>query len=591
MTRASYIFVFLILSLLFGCDRALDNRYEGLVVVPIQEVPVDPVNGGNVLETPIDAAGTLVRVDIPRRRPDTIPLRELTSSEAIAAADEAAQNASLATDSLLAAQDAQAEALTRLSETQFDLTQILEEQARLAEEAVPLGTDGLDLDIDGLETSDLETDGTVAAPDAFESTPLLDDSALSDNPPIAEPPLARPTPFPQSFYQLDRFLAEQAERERLTAEADRLAAIALDRVTAAEQLATERAEIERLAAEAAADAKRAEDAIAARREQQAAAEIAAAEAATEAARLAGTEQINEIPTLAPAAVSDTVSDTVPATVEVRSISLPLSYDTAVPIDSVQDLQQIFDEADYNLARLIGGEPAPALILQNLPRDLNGLRENNAPLQRELLIKSVLPLCLVANARIQAERDYILSNEHPENTSGPVRDPVIRGLRAKYQAATHQDLLAKAQTIPVSLCLAYAILASDWGANLTALDQNALFGSWVMDLKNKTQVFPATVLDDEGAKSVSFPSLQASTDAFALFINRDHAFKIFREERNRRTQQGNLLSGLIAAEYVAGLTPNDSTLISTLIQTIRDNQLDQYNLVRLQNGPRRAIPVL
>ena len=94
----------------------------------------------------------------------------------------------------------------------------------------------------------------------------------------------------------------------------------------------------------------------------------------------------------------------------------------------------------------------------------------------------------------------------------------------------------------------------------------------------------------GAPTVLFSSLQAATDAFALHLNRDPLLADFRDERARGALQNRVLSGRVAAEFMANLAPENPELVSQLIAIIREYRLDEYDLARL-GGVRRAVPVL
>ena len=70
-----------------ACDRAIDDRYAGLVVIPVEEVPLDELSEDQAEAGALDPIYELVSTDIPRVRPDRIPERESTPAQAANAAN------------------------------------------------------------------------------------------------------------------------------------------------------------------------------------------------------------------------------------------------------------------------------------------------------------------------------------------------------------------------------------------------------------------------------------------------------------------------------------------------------------------------
>ena len=52
---------------------------------------------------------------------------------------------------------------------------------------------------------------------------------------------------------------------------------------------------------------------------------------------------------------------------------------------------------------MAGQPVPNLIVQRMPEDMADLGAQNRALMKDVFIKTVLPLCLRANARVAEER--------------------------------------------------------------------------------------------------------------------------------------------------------------------------------------------
>ena len=482
-------------AMLVGCDRAISDRYGGLVVAPIQEV--------------------------------------------ILIEDEAEQDDEFAANSLPAPRPA-------------------EIPARAA-----------DLSPVEIEDTDLDVDLALNTPVPDPELPLVEDVIIEDpleievidsvqvgllNPDEAYVPEPRPNSWPASFENLEAFLIAQAEAEEAArlAEEERLAEEA--RLLAAQEEAARQAEAERLAA---------------------------LEAEQEAERLAAESAASVTQaTTAPLAVRAPRSDDLP------SLLLPLSYEDGVALSTPEELKTFYADQAYDLTRVIAGSPVPGLILQRLPKDLGELNSTDRALLKEIYIKAALPLCLVANERVLIERAHVLSREDVREDLSQAIDPAVRGLAAKYNTDSRSELLKRLDTVPVSLCLAQAILESRWGLSDLTTDHNALFGPWAIAANEG----PLSEVDLDPDQVLTFASLQASTDAYVLYLNRSDALAQFREDRADAMMNGLILSGQKAAAHIQAFdseTPNYSTLILRLIE---ENELDQYDLARLSLD-RTAVPVL
>ena len=521
----SRIFTSIFLTAAFGlsaCDQAIDDRYGGLVVVPVEEEVIFDS------EPP-----TLVAAAIPPRRPDSvlgpIPIVILDDEdlpqpqEIVIAEDEALADLALAgaEASLSAAEQALAEerALAQAATLDFGLS---ETGQAVQDPDLSFGSNG-----SGGDVADLSFGSADLAPSGdFGSLAGLQE--------------------------------------------------------AQEQLALAQQEAARLAGGITPIANLEEDS------QTGDPDLGSPIEGTPTSNAIETDLANVIDTASSNASDVSPDEGETSKVAQRSIFLPLSYDDGEPLITPSDLEDLYQEASYDLTQVIAGEPVPGLILQRLPERLGALNQSDRPLLKELFIKTALPLCLVSNERIRQERAYVLNAEDTSEQLMEVRDPVIAGLGAKYSVTTRRDLLKAVDTIPVSLCLAQAIFESRWSLEETSIKQNALFGGWVRGQTNADSAGPTEESLEEGAL-VSFASLQAATDAYALHLNRDSSFAEFRDARVIQHQEQGTFSGLDGAAFVSAYAPKTPEYADLLVLLIRENQLDQYDLAQL-SGERTAVPV-
>ena len=131
---------------------------------------------------------------------------------------------------------------------------------------------------------------------------------------------------------------------------------------------------------------------------------------------------------------------------------------------------------------------PALALTRLPPDFGGEMPVNR--RKTLFLSSVLPLILLANAEITADRARLRLMVTKGGVTARGRtwldaqaarygfDPKTIAEAPPVRLA--QRLLSHVDTVPVSLALAQAAAESGWGRSRFARDGNALYGQWTMN---------------------------------------------------------------------------------------------------------------
>ena len=542
---------------LAACDQAIEDRYAGLVVVPVEEIAVGTDRG------------IRVAVDIPRQRLGPIPPREMTRQEARLAAQIAAEEAQEAGGQTQAAQVSLEVAEARLAEVLAALDALDEAQtvatAQAAEQIAAANQPNLAEDVVTLDISALELASNGASPSLALGNFL---------------PALRPNSFPKSFTQLDAFLTEQARLEqeiRLAEEAAVAAQIAAAQAEAARLAAAQEAAA-RQAAEAEAAVQAAAQTATAQAAEEQAARAAAAQAAMQAAAIEG--ETGEQSTVGGVGrVGRVGSASRVGILDNQSVMVPLAYTPGLAVSDAAGLQALFAEANYVIADIIAGQEVPGLIVQQFPADFSVQALGSTATLQDVFLKTVLPLCLTANAQVARERAYIIASLNSGEDLSTARDPAIRGLAAKYGANRRLTLLERVDLVPVSLCLAMAALESDWGQGLDSQARSDLFS-----ISKEAEGDPTI---QEGKESGVLNTLEAATHAFVLRMNRAAATASFRDQRTSLSGTGQQLWGRVAAEFMLNYDPARPSLTSDLIGLIRDHRFDQYDLARLA-ADRRGI---
>ena len=154
-----------------------------------------------------------------------------------------------------------------------------------------------------------------------------------------------------------------------------------------------------------------------------------------------------------------------------------------------------------------------------------------PQQKEQFIKIVLPLILASNEEIIQRRAAI-------RRAYDRQDAITLGKWAKLYKLPPEnlvskgflnDLLARADVIPVPLALAQAAIESGWGTSRFARQGNALFGQWAW--QEDVGIKPLNA-SNKNAVVRSFPNLLGSVRAYMHNLNTHQAYQDLRDSRKR-----------------------------------------------------------
>ena len=154
-----------------------------------------------------------------------------------------------------------------------------------------------------------------------------------------------------------------------------------------------------------------------------------------------------------------------------------------------------------------------------------------PQQKEQFIKIVLPLILASNEEIIQRRAAI-------RRAYDRQDAITLGKWAKLYKLPPEnlvskgflnDLLARADVIPVPLALAQAAIESGWGTSRFARQGNALFCQWAW--QEDVGIKPLNA-SNKNAVVRSFPNLLGSVRAYMHNLNTHQAYQGLRDSRKR-----------------------------------------------------------
>ena len=201
-------------------------------------------------------------------------------------------------------------------------------------------------------------------------------------------------------------------------------------------------------------------------------------------------------------------------------------------------------------------------------------------QKDAFIGMLLPLVLAANDEIGQRRQAIMrAAGNNDRTSLEKWARLYRiDISERSLDWVEDELLRRADAIPVSLALAQGAIESGWGTSRFALQGNALFGQWAWDQSAGLKPIEAS---NSRAVVRSFPNLFGSVRAYMHNLNTHAQYARFRERRDLlRGRKRNDL-GMQLSVFLDGYAEIGMAYVDKIQTIIRINDLGQYEAARLQ----------
>ena len=254
--------------------------------------------------------------------------------------------------------------------------------------------------------------------------------------------------------------------------------------------------------------------------------------------------------------------------------------------TVASLESEFANLDYRLADVRArAEDVPRLVPAAVPDDLDNIQEVGR--RKAVFFKMVLPLVLIANEQLEADRARI-ERIHSEiqagtETRGEDRAWIDRQFkRYKVEAGQYEALLRRVDVVPPSLALAQAAIESGWGTSRLAREGNALFGQWVWG-DDADGIVPEQRQDGLNHKIKAFDNPLQAVQAYIKNLNTHRAYRHFREIRANLRTQGAGMNGMTLAEGLESYSEKGRAYIDLLRNIIAVNDLRPLDKAKLRSG--------
>ncbi len=245
--------------------------------------------------------------------------------------------------------------------------------------------------------------------------------------------------------------------------------------------------------------------------------------------------------------------------------------------------QLFKDVDYDLRKVRNEKLVKPIYFTQFPRDLDNLQ--SIKLKKETFIKIVLPLIVAENEKILDDREKLKNLSEKKFTSDLEKQWLRQKLlEYKVKKGNMNELMFRMDMIPVSIALAQAAKESGWGTSRFALEGNAIFGQWTWDGQG---IAPLKRDGDKNHKILKFPILRASVKAYKNNLNTHKSYSKFREKRKSLRDKNKKITGLALTDTLKNYAQTGSEYTKILNQIITQNNLSDFELVRLVNSVKQV----
>jgi len=205
--------------------------------------------------------------------------------------------------------------------------------------------------------------------------------------------------------------------------------------------------------------------------------------------------------------------------------------------------------------------------------------NNISQQKKAFVEIMLPLIQTENQHILTTREKIIKIfNDPYFILKPENIEFLSKIAKKYKIKdilNKEEFLKKIYSIPPSLALAQAAIESGWGKSRFVRKANNIFGHW--EYSNNGLKPKSTYKHIKINYSLKiFPSLEDSIKAYMLNLNRNRAYKEFRNLRFEYKSKNHLFTGIEAAKTMRLYSQKKDEYVKLLQKMITQNHWERFD---------------
>jgi len=200
-------------------------------------------------------------------------------------------------------------------------------------------------------------------------------------------------------------------------------------------------------------------------------------------------------------------------------------------------------------------------------------------QKKAFVEIMLPLIQAENKKIEHLRKTVIDIfNDPYYLINPKKVAFLAKVAKIYKIKNitdKEEFLKKINTIPPSLALAQAAIESGWGKSRFVREANNIFGHWTYSNKGLAPKSKYEHIKIDYSIRI-FPSLEASLSAYMKNLNRNPAYKEFRELRDKFTKEHKKFTGIDAADTMINYSQKKEEYVKLLKHMIKANNWQKYD---------------
>ncbi len=204
---------------------------------------------------------------------------------------------------------------------------------------------------------------------------------------------------------------------------------------------------------------------------------------------------------------------------------------------------------------------------------------NIQKQKQAFINIMLPLIENENQKIITLREKIINIFNDPNLLLNAKELAFLAKIAKNYKIKNilnkKEYLIKIDEIPPSLALAQAAIESGWGKSRFARVANNVFGYWEYSNKGLSPKNTYKNIDINYSLKI-FPSIEDSIKVYFRNLNRNRAYREFRQKRAKFRKENKLFTGIAAADTLKDYSQLKEKYIKRLKNLIISNKWTKYD---------------
>jgi len=249
----------------------------------------------------------------------------------------------------------------------------------------------------------------------------------------------------------------------------------------------------------------------------------------------------------------------------------------------ETILSLFADVKYDLNKVRDEKRVKPIYFTQFPKDLDEIM--SVKLKKETFIKIVLPLVVAENQKILDDKRKLKEISSRKMTTDKEKLWLRQKLKEyKVTKGNISELTKRIDIVPVSIAIAQAAKESGWGTSRFALEGNAIFGQWTW---NGQGIAPIERAAGKNHKILRFPILRASVKAYQNNLNTHKSYREFRDKRSKLRSRNNSLVGIKLIHTLDSYAETGIEYTKILKQIIEQNNLSDFENVRLANTVTKA----